>query len=186
MICKKSYQLHSTWSVFRLESVTVDGFIFVGTNFRGLNKNDTFVGFKIRGHSVFFHNSYRNLPFRGYLNSWIGPSKKTRKIWTPQNLSHSQYLCKCLTLTDLSQRGLVGNPSQGISRHCGVKVKHNETDKWVEVKQQVIDYIFCTSVQQITLKPQYKKNIVVLFGPHIDRSGAYRFCPVCLVVSCQL
>ena len=25
---------------------TVDGFIFVGTNFRGLNKNNTFVGFK--------------------------------------------------------------------------------------------------------------------------------------------
>ena len=35
---------------------TVDGFIFVGTNFRGLNKNDIFVGFKIRGHSIFFHN----------------------------------------------------------------------------------------------------------------------------------
>ena len=37
---------------------TVDGFIFVGTNFRGLNKNDTFVGLKIRGHSILFHNSY--------------------------------------------------------------------------------------------------------------------------------
>ena len=51
---------------------TVDGFIFVGTNFRGLNKNDTFVGFRIRGHSIFSHNSYRKLPFRGYFNSWIG------------------------------------------------------------------------------------------------------------------
>ena len=27
---------------------------FVGTNFRGLNKNDTFVRFKIRGHNIFF------------------------------------------------------------------------------------------------------------------------------------
>ena len=42
----------------------VDGFIFVSTNFRGLNKNDTFVRFKIRGRSIFFHNSYRKLPFR--------------------------------------------------------------------------------------------------------------------------
>ena len=40
---------------------TVDGFIFVGTNFRGLNKNDTFVGFEIRGFSIFLHNSYRKL-----------------------------------------------------------------------------------------------------------------------------
>ena len=70
---------------------TVDGFIVVGTNFRGLNKNDTFEGFKIRGHSVFFHNSYKKLPFRGFLNSWIGPSTKTTKIGTPRNLSHPQY-----------------------------------------------------------------------------------------------
>ena len=39
-------------------SHTVDGFIFVGTNFRGLNENDTLAGFKIRGHSIFLHNSY--------------------------------------------------------------------------------------------------------------------------------
>ena len=38
---------------------TVDGFIFMGTNFHGLNENDTFVGFKIHGHSIFFHDSYR-------------------------------------------------------------------------------------------------------------------------------
>ena len=62
----------------------------MGTNFRGLNKNDTFVGFKIRGHSIFFRNSYRKLPFRGYWNSWIGPSTKTMKIGTPWNLSHPQ------------------------------------------------------------------------------------------------
>ena len=74
-------------------SSTVDGFIFVGTNFRGLNKNDTFVGFKIRGHSVFFHNSYKKLPFRGFWNSWIGPSTKTTKIGTPRNLSHLNDPC---------------------------------------------------------------------------------------------
>ena len=48
---------------------TVDGFIFVGTNFHGLNKNDTFVGFEIRGHSIFVHNSYQKIPFRWYWNS---------------------------------------------------------------------------------------------------------------------
>ena len=48
---------------------TVDGFNFVGTNFRGLNENDTFVGFKVRGHSIFLHNSYRKLLIRGYWNS---------------------------------------------------------------------------------------------------------------------
>ena len=34
----------------------MDGFIFVGTNFRGLKKNQTFVGFKIRGNSIFLNN----------------------------------------------------------------------------------------------------------------------------------
>ena len=63
---------------------TVYGFIFVGTDFRGLNKKDTFVGFKIRGHCIFFHNSYRKLPVRRYWNSWIGPSMKNKKIGTPQ------------------------------------------------------------------------------------------------------
>ena len=70
---------------------TVDGFIFVGTNFRGLNENDTFVGFKIRGHSIFPHNSYRKSLIRGYWNSLIGPSTKTTKIGTPRKLSHPQY-----------------------------------------------------------------------------------------------
>ena len=44
-------------------------FIFLGTNFRGLNKNDTFVGFKIHSKSIFLYNSYRKLPVRGYWNS---------------------------------------------------------------------------------------------------------------------
>ena len=38
----------------------MDAFIFMGTNFRGMNKNHTFVGFKIRGHSIFLNNSYKN------------------------------------------------------------------------------------------------------------------------------
>ena len=70
---------------------TVDGFILVGTNFRGFNKNDTFVGFKIHSHSIFFQYPYRKLPFRGYWNLWIGPSTKTTKIGTPQKLSNPQY-----------------------------------------------------------------------------------------------
>ena len=70
---------------------TVDGFIFVGTNFYGLNKNHTFLGFKIRVHSIFLHNSKRKMLFRGYWNSWIRPSTKTTKICTPQKLSHPQY-----------------------------------------------------------------------------------------------
>ena len=50
---------------------TVDGFIFMGTSFRGLNENDTFIGFKIRGRSIFLHNSYKKSLIRGYFNSWI-------------------------------------------------------------------------------------------------------------------
>ena len=59
---------------------TEDGFIFVGTNFHGLNKNDIFVGFKIRGHRAFFHNSNRKLQFRRFWNLWIGSSTKTGKL----------------------------------------------------------------------------------------------------------
>ena len=85
----------------------MDGFIFVGTNFRGLNKNDIFVGFKFRGHSIFFHNSYRKLPFRGYWNSWIGPSTKTTKIGTPRNLSHPQYMNHSFKFNVLDKMPLV-------------------------------------------------------------------------------
>ena len=66
-----------------LELITVDGFIFVCTNCRGFNKNDKFVGFKIRGLSIFLHYLYRKFPFRWYWNSWIGPSTKTMKIGKP-------------------------------------------------------------------------------------------------------
>ena len=84
----KSIRTGHSW---RTVGTTVDGFIFVGTNFRGLNKNYTFVGFKIRGHGIFLHSSYRKSLFRGYWNSWIEPSTKTTKIGTPRKLSHPQY-----------------------------------------------------------------------------------------------
>ena len=73
----------------------MDGIIFVGTNFHGLNKN--FMGLKICGHGIFFHNSYRKLQFPGYWNLWIRPSTKTTKICTPRNLSHPQY-CQSLAM----------------------------------------------------------------------------------------
>ena len=69
----------------------MDLFISVGTNFCGLNKIDTFVGFKIRGHSDFLHNSNRKSLICGYWNSWIWPSMKTTKIGTPRKLNHPQY-----------------------------------------------------------------------------------------------
>ena len=90
--------IRTHWAaMLRRDYYTVDGFIFVGTNFRRFNKNGTFVGFKIRCHSIFLHNSYRKLLIRWYWNSWIGPSTKTRKICTPQKLSHSQYVDTKLT-----------------------------------------------------------------------------------------
>ena len=52
-------------------------FILVGTNYRGFNKKDTFVGFKIHGQSIFFHNSYRKLSFVG---TGIRGSNHPRKI----------------------------------------------------------------------------------------------------------
>ena len=59
--------------------------------FRGLNKNDTFVGLNIRGHNIFLLSSCLNSLFRCYWNSWIGHSTKTTKIGTPRKLSHPQY-----------------------------------------------------------------------------------------------
>ena len=47
----------------------MDGFIFVGTNFRGLKKNQIFMGFNIRGHSLSFiihtENPYLSLEYVG-------------------------------------------------------------------------------------------------------------------------
>ena len=64
---------------------------FRGYQLSWIEENDTFLGFKIHGHSIFLHISYKNLLFRWYWNSRIGPSAKTMKISTPQKLSHLQY-----------------------------------------------------------------------------------------------
>ena len=61
----------------------MDGFIFVGTNFRGLNKNDTFV--------FSFIMNTENYHFIGTGIRGSDPQQKPRKIGTPQNLSHPQY-----------------------------------------------------------------------------------------------
>ena len=78
----------------------VGGFIFVGTNFRGLNKTDTFVGFKICGHSIFFKNSYRKLPIHWYWNLWIGPPRKPRKLVPPTKIKPSTVLGNLFILWD--------------------------------------------------------------------------------------
>ena len=75
----------------------MDGFIFVGTNFRGLNENDTFVGFKICGHRIFLHNSYRKSLIRGHWHSWIGPTRKTiknAKNWYPTKIKPSTVIAQ--------------------------------------------------------------------------------------------
>ena len=54
------------------EAYTVDDLIVVGTNFRGLNRNGIFVGFKICGHYIFPHKAHGKSLFRGYCYSWIG------------------------------------------------------------------------------------------------------------------
>ena len=71
---------------------TVNGFIFVGTNFCRLNRKGISFGIKIRGFYIFIHKSNRKLLFRWYWNSWIGPSTKTTKIDTPWKLCLSQYI----------------------------------------------------------------------------------------------
>ena len=68
---------------------TLDGFIFVGTNFLGLKKYQTFVQFKIRGHCIFLHKSYRKSLFHWHWNLWIRPSTKTTKNWYPTKVKPS-------------------------------------------------------------------------------------------------
>ena len=84
----------------------MDGFIFVGTNFRGLNKNHTFVGFKICCHSIFLHNSHRKPFIRGYWNPWNGPSTKTTKIGTQRKLSHPQYYAYTLCFMNYNHNAI--------------------------------------------------------------------------------
>ena len=67
----------------------MDGFIFVGTNFRGLNKNDTFVGFRIRGNSIFFHKLYRKSHFRGYMEFVDWTLHENNENWYPTKFKPS-------------------------------------------------------------------------------------------------
>ena len=46
----------NTETGFLYKLLAEDGVILVGINFRGLNKNDTNVRFKIHGHGIFYHN----------------------------------------------------------------------------------------------------------------------------------
>ena len=63
----------------RIQGQTMNGFIFVGTKFRGLNKNDTSVGFKIRGHgSVKIHAE--NYHFVGTGIRGSDPQRKPQKF----------------------------------------------------------------------------------------------------------
>ena len=77
------------YHTFQMLRINVDGFICVGTNFHGLNKNDTkcvVIVFSLIINTENYH-------FVGtmYWNSWIGPFTKITKIGTPPNLSHPQY-----------------------------------------------------------------------------------------------
>ena len=65
----------------------MDGFIFVVTNFHGLNENDTFVRFKIRGHSIFLHNSYRKLLIRFVCRTVIPSGLKSAFRYMDQGVS---------------------------------------------------------------------------------------------------
>ena len=63
--------------------------IFVGADCRGLNKNDAFMGFKIRCYIIFLYNSFRKSLFRGYWKSWIGP----RKLVSRENKAKCRHSC---------------------------------------------------------------------------------------------
>ena len=75
----------------RYISDTVGGFIFMGTNFSGLNYNDKLMGTRFRCHNIFLHNLYQKSLFCGYWNLCIRlVSMKITKIGTLQKLSHSK------------------------------------------------------------------------------------------------
>ena len=48
------------------------------------------MGFKLCGHSTFFHNSYKKLSFRWYWNSQVRASMKTTRILVPHKI---HYMC---------------------------------------------------------------------------------------------
>ena len=79
---------HDLWLTLN----TVDGFIFVGTNCRGLNENDTFLGFKICGHSIFLHISYRKCEFMGTGICGSDPLHENHENWYPTKIKPSTVL----------------------------------------------------------------------------------------------
>ena len=60
-IVQRGVQGSITGLTILISEINVDGFVLVGTctNFRGLSKNYTFMGFKIHGYSIFLHHLYR-------------------------------------------------------------------------------------------------------------------------------
>ena len=75
-------------------SNTVNAFIFVGTNFRGLYKNHTSVGFQIYGHtcSIFLYNPYPKIAISWVLKFVDQTLHKNHENCYPTKLSHPQYL----------------------------------------------------------------------------------------------
>ena len=64
---------------------TVDGFIFVGTHFRGFDKTLSFEGLKIRGHSISFIIHTENHHFVGTGIRGSNPPRKPRKLVPHKN-----------------------------------------------------------------------------------------------------
>ena len=90
---------------------TVDGFIFVGTNFRGLTQNEIFVGSKLVDIVFWFMIHIENYHFVGTGIRGLNPPRKSPKIDTPRNLSNPQYLAwmsPCDLTTGESERSQVG------------------------------------------------------------------------------
>ena len=73
-------QQHDFVSNIILTSNTVDGFIFVGTNFRGLIKNDIFVGLKYVAIVFSFIIHRENYHFVGTRIRGSDPPRKPRKL----------------------------------------------------------------------------------------------------------
>ena len=84
---------------------TVDGFIFVGTNILGLNENDTFMGLKIRGHSIFLPNSYKKTTYSWVLEFVDRTLHEIHENWYPMKIKPSTVIESMTTL----QKGR-GNP----------------------------------------------------------------------------
>ena len=63
----------------------MDGFIFVGTNFRGLKENDKSAGFKIRAIVFSFIIHSENHLFVGTRIRGFDPPRKPRKLVPHEN-----------------------------------------------------------------------------------------------------